>query len=332
MGELLLNMLKLLNIKPGLQDEDLFPDQPGFKDFLAAQDMEYEKKNYQKASDLYEKACKAGHPLAQANYALWFLEGSRKGYKKNFRKAFELFEKSAEKGVGLSLYNLAHFYQTGKGGVVKQDPFKAFSLVKKSLKDYRTDKIRNGDPYWMLGTMYLQGEGTCMNRKKAQQHFEKARQFGHKAATTDFMKMTNLLAQLSGADKQHETDSKWDTMCAWLDKHPEEKGKDGVTTMRNHLKILNKFGFDIYGKLTEKELEMKGGFDKFMEVSGGQMYELDEYEMQDVPTVRVCSNCSKPGAKKRCAKCGEAYCDKKCQKADWTSHRKICQIVRDNIS
>ena len=43
-------------------------------------------------------------------------------------------------------------------------------------------------------------------------------------------------------------------MCHWLDEHPEAKAK----MMRDHMKILNKFGFDVHYKLTSKQEHIKG--------------------------------------------------------------------------
>ena len=43
-------------------------------------------------------------------------------------------------------------------------------------------------------------------------------------------------------------------MCLWQDEHPEEKPK----TMGDHMKFLNKFGFEIARRLTPKEEKIEG--------------------------------------------------------------------------
>ena len=43
-------------------------------------------------------------------------------------------------------------------------------------------------------------------------------------------------------------------MCHWLDEHPEAEPK----TMRDHMNVLNRFGFDVHYKLTSKQENIKG--------------------------------------------------------------------------
>ena len=85
--------------------------------------------------------------------------GSRPGTPKNLRRAFELFEQSAEQKIGMAQYNLAHFYHSGKGGVVPKDYDKAYRLAKEAIKDDRVSQMKQGDPFYLLGTMYIQVQG-----------------------------------------------------------------------------------------------------------------------------------------------------------------------------
>jgi hypothetical protein len=48
-----------------------------------------------------------------------------------------------------------------------------------------------------------------------------------------------------------------------------------------------------------------------------------------VPPPRPCSSCGAPNVKPRCA-CNEAYCSRACQTKNWSSHRKICEMVKEN--
>lgn len=58
------------------------------------------------------------------------------------------------------------------------------------------------------------------------------------------------------------------------------------------------------------------------------MRHLDEYEMKDADSVRLCDHCSAQDPKKRCSKCGIKYCSRECQVAAWRAgHKKVCKQV-----
>ncbi len=76
-----------------------------------------------------------------------------------------------------------------------------------------------------------------------------------------------------------------------------------------------------------------GGFDTFMELTGGQFRHLDTYEMEDEPMApKKCGMCGTRDAKNKCSKCGEPYCNRLCQKADWKNHRKVCRAIQDAMT
>ena len=104
--------------------------------FELASSLEYEKQRYKEAAFYYEKAIAKNHPLAQFNFALWYLEGSRPGVPKNLVKARKLFEASASQGVGAAMVNLAQMYEKGSGGLKKNET-EAFKLYRKSVQDER---------------------------------------------------------------------------------------------------------------------------------------------------------------------------------------------------
>ncbi len=62
-------------------------------------------------------------------------------------------------------------------------------------------------------------------------------------------------------------------MVAWQEAHPEEKPE----TMGDHLRIMNKFGFDMHVKLTEEQKKIKGNF------VYGKTEILDSYSTLQVP-------------------------------------------------
>ena len=48
--------------------------------------------------------------------------------------------------------------------------------------------------------------------------------------------------------------NRWEKMCHLQDEHPEVKPK----TMGDHMKLLNKFGFEVHHKLTPEEEKIEG--------------------------------------------------------------------------
>lgn len=304
---------------------DLLRDLPGYDEFVKASDAEFEEQDFKKARTLYEVACHKGHPMAHVNFALWFLEGRRPGCGKNLAKAFSMFEKAAKHNVGMAQYNLALFYNSGLGGVVKEDFEKAYSLVKEAIKDERVTQMKQGGPFFLLGSLLLEGKGCVKNSVKAKKNFEKARDLGDTRVTDDLMKCLNLYTQVDPLEKQRETDRRWDRMVAYGKAHPEEKQE----TVGQHLAFVRRFGFDTNKELSSRELNIRGGFNKFLEIIGGSLHTIENYEMKDEPfPSKTCGNCGESDAKSRCGKCHEPYCSKPCQKADWKKHKKICAAIQ----
>lgn len=328
-GNVGMDMSNLLNAVKQLQinhsDIDLLRDIPGYEEFSKASDAEYEEQDFKKARLLYEIACRKGHPLALTNFALWFLDGRRPGSPKNLNKAFKMFEQAAKHNIGMAQYNLALFYYTAKGGVVREDLEKAYSLVREAIKDQRVTQMKQGEPFYMIGSLLLEGKGCKKNSVKAKKYYETARELGDPRVTDDLMKCLNLYTQVDPNERQRETDRRWDRMVAYGKAHPEEKQE----TVGQHLAHVRRFGFDTKTEPSSRELNIRGGFNKFLEVIGGSLHTTEHYEMEDEPTPsKICGHCGENDAKRRCAKCGEPYCSKPCQKADWKTHKKICAAVQ----
>lgn len=74
---------------------------------------------------LLTKAATAGHGVAAAALASWYLYG--KHVRKKFKQAVEWFKTAAELGNAEGLYGLAGAYERGIGGLPK-DERKAFEL------------------------------------------------------------------------------------------------------------------------------------------------------------------------------------------------------------
>lgn len=106
----------------------------GQKEFNQAQLLEFIHHDYETARRFYEKACKAGNPMAQYQYGLWYLDDSGERVKPDEVKARRYFEASAENGHGVAQVALAQMYEGGRGGLIK-DERKAFYWYKEAVKN-----------------------------------------------------------------------------------------------------------------------------------------------------------------------------------------------------
>jgi beta-lactamase hcpA (cysteine-rich 28 kDaprotein) len=91
------------------------------KDLIELGIEAYEKGDYQKAGQLYQKACDGGN--ADGCYNLGLLYVSGRGVKQDYQKAVKLFKKDCDSGNAEGCYNLGVSYNNGKG--VKQDFYTA---------------------------------------------------------------------------------------------------------------------------------------------------------------------------------------------------------------
>jgi hypothetical protein len=107
---------------------------PGQKEFNQAQLLEFIHHDYEMARRFYEKACKAGHPIAQYQYGLWFMDEKGERVKPDDVKARKLFEASATNDYGIAQVALAQMYENGSGGL-KKDPSKALHWYKEAVKN-----------------------------------------------------------------------------------------------------------------------------------------------------------------------------------------------------
>ena len=71
------------------------------------------KKDRAKSAELFEKAARTGHPLANYNLGLLFLKGD--GKPQNPYRAAMHIRYAAEKGIAVAQYDLAGLYQNGAG-------------------------------------------------------------------------------------------------------------------------------------------------------------------------------------------------------------------------
>jgi len=91
------------------------------KDLIELGIEAYEKGDYQKAAQLYQKACDGGNSDGCYNLGLLYVSG--RGVKQDYQKAVKLFKKDCDSGNAEGCYNLGVAYNNGKG--VKQDFYTA---------------------------------------------------------------------------------------------------------------------------------------------------------------------------------------------------------------
>ena len=78
------------------------------KDFIKLGDEAYDKNNYQKAAELYQKACDGGVALGCAASGTLYADG--KGVRQDYQKAAELYQKACDGGMAYGCGNLGIVY------------------------------------------------------------------------------------------------------------------------------------------------------------------------------------------------------------------------------
>ena len=87
------------------------------KDLTESGKEAYDKGDYQKAAELYQKACDSG--VAGGCYNLGLLYDEGQGVNQDYQKAAQLFQKACDGGGALGCSNLGVLYVNGQG--VNQD-------------------------------------------------------------------------------------------------------------------------------------------------------------------------------------------------------------------
>jgi len=98
----------------------------------------YEKGDYQKAAELYQKACDGGEAFGCVFFGLSYENGQ--GVKQDYQKAAELYKKACDREEAGGCFGLGALYQHGKG--VRQNYHKAAELYQKACD--------GGECFWLL--------------------------------------------------------------------------------------------------------------------------------------------------------------------------------------
>ena len=83
------------------------------KDLTELGDEAYEKGDYQKAAQLYQKACDGGGAKGCSNLGVLYADGQ--GVRQDYQKATQLYQKACDGGDAGGCYNLGVLYHNGQG-------------------------------------------------------------------------------------------------------------------------------------------------------------------------------------------------------------------------
>ena len=106
----------------------------------------YNNKEYDKAVELYKKACDGGKMSGCFNLGIMYASGN--GVEKDFKKAAELLKKACDGGEMFGCSNLGFMYAHGNG--VEKDFKKAAELYKKACDGGNMHGCRSLDIIYML--------------------------------------------------------------------------------------------------------------------------------------------------------------------------------------
>ena len=107
------------------------------KDLTELGNEAYEKGGYQKAAQLYQKACDSGNARGCSNLGVLYENGQ--GVKQDYQKAAQLYQKACDSGNAEGCYNLGVSYENGQSfSTAKQYYGKACDLgLQLGCDDYK---------------------------------------------------------------------------------------------------------------------------------------------------------------------------------------------------
>ena len=82
------------------------------KDLIELGKEAYDKSDYQKAAQLYQKACDGGDALGCHNLGLLYKNGQ--GVNQDYQKAAQLYQKACDGGNAVGCFSLGFLYQNGQ--------------------------------------------------------------------------------------------------------------------------------------------------------------------------------------------------------------------------
>lgn len=148
------------------------PAEPSAEELNKQGDMYYDKKEYEKAAQLYKKAAEQGYALAQ-HYLGWCYDKGE-GVLQNRVEAVKWYRKAAEQGHARAQNNLGLCFDNGEG--VAQNKEEAVKWYRKAAEQ--------GDVFaqYNLGNCYQYGRGVPKNKAEARKWYQRAADQGDEDA------------------------------------------------------------------------------------------------------------------------------------------------------
>ncbi len=122
------------------------------------------KKDYNKANELYKKACDLGNGAGCFNLGVNYSNGN--GVSKDLNKANEYYKKACDLGERNGCYHLGYNYKKGKG--VSKDMNNGIEYLRKACL------LNMIYACTLLENIYIKGDGVSKNIKKANEYYKKA--------------------------------------------------------------------------------------------------------------------------------------------------------------
>ncbi|WP_104578113.1 SEL1-like repeat protein [Helicobacter felis] len=144
-------------------------------------------KDLAKAREYYQKASDGGD--AQGSYMLGYMYERGEGGPKDLAKTLEYYQKASDGGYAegsLMMGEIFYFAEMAKKFGVTQDYDKALKYFGRATKS--TDKEVAGEANFILGVMYLKGDGVLVDKKQATEYVRKACDLGYEKACTTLSK------------------------------------------------------------------------------------------------------------------------------------------------
>ncbi len=167
------------------------PDNPRLV-YQLARALDASDDQFAEAARLYDRAAKAGFPLAINNLAALYADG--RGVDKDMKRAIALFRDAAEAGLPMAMTNLAFLHWDGEG--LPQDHARAVALFRQAAE------AGDGQAMFWLGRAHENGRGTARDLDKALHWYRASLRAGDTVAGLDAARL--LLRDEDGHDPDHE--------------------------------------------------------------------------------------------------------------------------------
>ena len=155
------------------------PPEPSPEELYQQGRVHYDRKEYEKAVPLFQKAAEQGHAPAQNNLGYCYQYGE--GVTQNKEEAVKWYRLAVEQGNAPAQSNLGYCYQYGEGVTQNKE---------EAVKWYRLAAEQGNAPaQYNLGWCYQYGKGVRKNKTEARKWYQKAADQGYQLAIDALKKL-----------------------------------------------------------------------------------------------------------------------------------------------